>query len=158
MTKIPDLKCGLLRCLGLAAAAVLILSAAPLERAQALSLINPGTVSMAKYASDALTTEVRGGHGGGGHGGGHGGFHGGGFRGGGHAVFRGGGMRFGGIHRGGFRRGGFHFGGYRRHFGPRFYGGPVYYGARCRIILTYRGLRRVCGWHHRHHRWHRRWW
>ncbi len=147
MMKIPDPKYGLLRYLGLAAAAVLMLSAAPAQRAEALSLINPGAVSTAKYASEPLVTEVRGGRGG---------------RGGGrHFAFRGGGMRFGGIHRGGFRR--FHFGGYRRHFGPRYYGGPVYYGSRCRIILTYRGLRRVCGWrhhrwHHRYHRWHRRWW
>jgi hypothetical protein len=154
MTKIPDPKYGLLRCLGLAAAAVLMLSAAPAQRAEALSLINPGTVSTAKYASEPLVTEVRGR---GGHGGGHHGFRGGGGR---HFAFRGGGRRFGGFHRGGFRRGGVHFGGYRRHFGHRYYGGPVYYGSRCRIVVTYRGLRRVCGWrhHHRHHRWHRRWW
>jgi hypothetical protein len=158
MTKIADPKYRLVRHLGLAAAAVLMLLAAPAQRAEALSLINPGGVFTAKYASEALVTEVRGGRGGGGHrggfrGGGHrGGFHGGGFRG-----FRG------GFHRGGFHRGGLRFIGpqfHRRHFGPRFYAAPVYYGARCRIVWTYYGPRRICKhrWHHRHHRWHRRWW
>src|SRR5258705_11591956 len=97
MMKISDSGLGLARCLGLAAAAMLALSAAPGERAEALSLINPGAVPTAKYASGGLTTEVRGGHGGhGGHGGG--GFHGGSFHGGG--GFRGGGAAF---HGGGFR-------------------------------------------------------
>src|SRR5258707_5509917 len=74
MMKIPTPGRGLVRCLGLAAAAMLALSAAPGERAEALSLINPGVAPTAKYASEGLTTEVRGGHGGGGHGGGvHGG-------------------------------------------------------------------------------------
>src|SRR5260370_40291673 len=80
MMKIPTPGRGLVRCLGLAAAAMLALSAAPGERAEALSLINPGVAPTAKYASEGLTTEVRGGHGGGGHGGG---VHGGGFHGGG---------------------------------------------------------------------------
>ena len=58
---------GSFRSLGLAAAAMLLLTAATGQRAEALSLINPGAVPSAKYASDGLTTEVRGGHG-------HGGF------------------------------------------------------------------------------------
>src|SRR5713226_6806476 len=89
MMKIPDSRRGLVRglvrsrgfvrCWSLAAAATLMLSAAPGQRAEALSLINPGGAPAAKQISDGLTTEVRGGHGGGGHGGG--GFHGGGGRG-----------------------------------------------------------------------------
>src|SRR5260370_33007183 len=73
MMKIPDRGRGLVRCLGLAATAMLALSAIPGQRAEALSLINPGVVPTAKYASDGLATEVRGGHGG------HGGPRGGGF-------------------------------------------------------------------------------
>ena len=72
------------RILGLAAAALLTLSGVASERAQAVSLINPGALATAKVAADGLTTEVRGGgggHGGGGHGGGG---HGGGGYGGGH--------------------------------------------------------------------------
>src|SRR5882757_3597200 len=94
MTKIAGAARGLVRCAGLAAAAVLVLSAAavlvlsaaPQQRAEALSLASPGTLPVAKYASEGMTTEVRGGHGGHGGGGFHGGgaaFHGGGFRGGG---------------------------------------------------------------------------
>ena len=49
---------------GLAAAAVLALSAATQQRAEALSLASPGTVPAAKYASEALTIEVRQGGGG----------------------------------------------------------------------------------------------
>src|SRR4051812_20403332 len=75
MIKLADPGRGLGRCfarsLGLAAAAMLILSAAPDQRAEALSLINPGMAPATKHVSDGLTTEVRGGHGG--HGGGHGG-------------------------------------------------------------------------------------
>src|SRR5258705_6088326 len=94
MMKISDSGLGLARCLGLAAAAMLALSAAPGERAEALSLINPGAVPTAKYASGGLTTAVRSWHGGHGSGGFHGGsFHGGGgFRGGG-AAFQCGGFR-----------------------------------------------------------------
>src|SRR5882724_7813984 len=110
MMKIPDPKRGLVRCFGVAAAAMLVLSAAASQRAEALSLINPGAASTAKYVSDGLTTEVRGGghgggghggggHGGGGHGGGHGGRGGGGF----HGGFHGGGAA---VHGGGFRSGG----------------------------------------------------
>lgn len=146
-----------------AGAAVLLL--APVEHAQALSPASPGTAPLAaKYVSEGLI-EVRGGggHGGGGHGGGFhgGGFHGGGFHGGG---FRGGPAFHGGFHRGFVGRPVFvghrhHF--YGRHFfRPRFYGGyyPYYYGPRCRVIWTYYGPRRICRWHHRHYRWHRRYW
>src|SRR5258705_5321219 len=122
MMKLSDAGPGLARCLGLAAAAMLALSAAPGERAEARSLINPGAVPAAKYASGGLTTEVRGGHGGHGGGGFRGGsFHGGGsFRGGG-AAFHGGGFRTGHvIHGGGFRHGGFgHH--HRHHFHRRFH-------------------------------------
>ena len=68
---------GLVRCLGVTAAAVFALAASQ-QRAEALSLASPGTAPAAKYATDGLTTEVR--HGGGGHGGG-------GFRGGGGGAF-----------------------------------------------------------------------
>ena len=179
MITIPDPRRGFVRCLGLAAVAMLALSAAPGQRAEALSLSNPGAVSTAKYLSDALTTEVRfggGGRGGGGGGfrGGGGGFHGGGgFRGGGAAfhgggfrssgaVFRGGGFRAGHAFRGsGYRYGAYRYGGFRvahrHHFRPRYYGyAPYYYSypRRCRIVWTYYGPRRIC--YHRHHRWHHR--
>ena len=76
---------GLVRCLGVTAAAVFALAAASHQRAEALSLASPGTAPSAKYATDGLTTEVQHrGHGGGGfRGGGGGGFRGGGFHGGG---------------------------------------------------------------------------
>jgi hypothetical protein len=86
MMKIPDSGRGLVRRLALAAGAILVLSAAFGERADALSLINPGAAHAAKQVSEGLATEVHGGHGGGGHGGGGhggGGYHGGGFHGGG---------------------------------------------------------------------------
>lgn len=44
---------------GLAAVAGLLVVAAPSDRAQALSLLNPGTTASAKHASEGLTTEVR---------------------------------------------------------------------------------------------------
>jgi hypothetical protein len=182
MITIPDPRRGIVRCLGVAAVAMLALSAAPGQRAEALSLSNPGAVSTAKYLSDGLTTEIRfGGGGGGGRGGGGGGggggfrsggggfhgggaaFHGGGFRSSG-AVFHGGGFRAGHVFRGGgyrygaYRHGGFRFA-HRRHFRQRFYGyAPYYYDyypRRCRIVWTYYGPRRIC--YHRHHRWHHRW-
>jgi hypothetical protein len=162
MMKILVPKRGLVRCWSLAAAAILMLSTVPDQRAEALSLINPGAAPTARISSDDLTTEVRGGHGGGGHGGG---FHGGGFHGG---AFHGGGFRGGGFHGGGFRGGhvfhggGFHHGGFafRHHFHRHFYYGPSYYYYpyyhRCRIIWTYYGPRRICHFHHWHHRWHHR--
>ncbi|MDI1262626.1 MAG: hypothetical protein PS018_05150 [bacterium] len=112
-----DPRRGLGRRLGMAAAAVLALAAASQQRAEALSLATPGTAPSAKYASDGITTEVRGGHG---HGGG------GGFRGGGGGGFRGGG---GGFHGGGGFRGGgaaFHGGGFRA--APAFRAAPVFRG------------------------------
>src|SRR3954462_4362570 len=98
---------GLVRRLGVTAAALFAFAAASQQRAEALSLASPGAAPSAKFATDGLTTEVRhGGHGGGGGGfrgggggfrGGGGGFHGGGFRGGG-AAFHAGGFRGGAIH------------------------------------------------------------
>jgi hypothetical protein len=161
------------RGLALAAAAMLMLSLAAGQRAQAMSRITPGA-SPAKAASDGLI-QVRGGHGGGHGGGGHGGgFYGGGFHGGGGGMhaFRGGG---GGWHGGGgWQGGGMRFGGFHHHHGfahfhhRRFFYGsyypsyyPYYYHHRCRVIWTYYGPRRVCGyrhwyrWHH-YRRWHHR--
>jgi hypothetical protein len=150
MMKIPDLRRGVVRTLSLAAAAILVLAAVPDQRAEALSLINPGAAPAAKHASDGLTTEVHGGHGGGGGGGGHVGG-GGGFGGG--AAFHAGGFRSGGavFRGGGFRHGGFRFG-YRRHFYRPFYYGPSYYYPyrHCRIVWTYYGPRRICYFHHWH--------
>src|ERR1041385_879193 len=98
---------GLVRRLGVTAAALLAFAAASQQRAEALSLASPGTAPSAKFATDDLTTEVRhGGHGGGGGGGGFRGGGGGGFRGGGGGGFHGGGFRGGGVHGGGFRGGG----------------------------------------------------
>jgi hypothetical protein len=108
--------------LSLAAAAVLALSAASIQRAEALSLINPGAAPAAKAVSGELSTQVRfGGHGGGGgfHGGG-GGFHGGG----------------GGVHIGG---GGFHAGGPVFHGGGMRYGGAVFRGGGYRAAPAFRG-------------------
>jgi hypothetical protein len=153
MLRIPDPGRGLVRCLGLAAAAILLLSAATGERAEALSLANPGAVPAAKYVSDGWTTEVRGGHGGGGHGGGFHGGGGGGFRGGG-AAFHASGIRSGGavFHGGGYRSGAavFRGGGYRS--GHVFRGGGYRYSG-----IRYGGYR--YGGHrfaHRHHHFHRR--
>ncbi len=148
-----------LRGFGLAAAAMLLLTAATGQHAQALSLINPGAAPSAKYASDGLTTEVRGGHGhggggfrGGGGGGGFRGGGGGGFRGGG-AAFHGGGFRGGGaaIHSGGFRGGGavFRGGGFRA--GPAIYrGGGTRFAAPGIVRHHHVGPRRAY-FHHRHH-------
>jgi hypothetical protein len=141
---------GLVRRLGLAAAAIIAFTATSHQRAEALSLASPGTAPAAKYATDGVTIQVRGGHHGGGGGGFHGGggfrggggFHGGGgFRGGG-AAFHGGGFRGGGvaIHRGGFRAAPVFRGGGFRYSGIR-YGGH-------RVAPYYR-------YHHRHH-FHRR--
>lgn len=141
---------------GLAAVAALAVTAIFHGRAEALSLASPAALPSAKHASEGMTIEVRGGHGGhfGGGGGGRSGgaFHGGGFRGGG---FHGGGFRA--YHGGGFRAahiyrgGGYHrFGGYRvhryayhrpffhrrhfvhrRHFFHRRYYAPYYSYPRC---------------------------
>src|SRR5882757_1947969 len=145
MTKIAGAARGLVRCAGLAAAAVLVLSAAPQQRAEALSLASPGTLPVAKYASEGMTIEVRGGHGGHGGGGfrGGGGFHGARIGGGGMAI-RSGGYRAAHIYRGGGHRySGLRYGGHRfahhRHFHRRFYYTPAYYyhyPRRCRIVWT----------------------
>src|SRR3981189_2808049 len=96
---------GVVRRLGLAAAAIFVLAASSQQRAEALSLASPGTAPSAKVAIDESMIQVRGGHGGGGgRSGGGGGHGGGGFHGGG-GGFHGGG---GGFHGGG---GGFHGGG-----------------------------------------------
>lgn len=180
MLKVPDPKRairGSFRCLGLAAAAMLALTAATGQRAEALSLINPGAAPAAKFVSGGLATEVKHGHGGGGFRGG--GIHGGRFHGGG-AVFRGGGFRAGpAFHRGGYRyaapaivrhhhvgprRVHFH---HRHHFRPRYYGyAPVYYPQRyyhprrfCKVVWTYYGPRKICRyrpWHHHHWRYRHR--
>jgi hypothetical protein len=154
--------------LGLAAAALLTLSAASSERAQALSPINPGAAATTNVATDGLRIEVRGGHGGGGHGGGHG--YGGSFRGGGPA-FSGGSFRTGpvvGVRSSGVRFGGHRFG-HRHHFRRFFAGGyyydypyyddyPYYYAnPACRVVATHHGPRRICGyrtWRHHHYRRH----
>lgn len=124
--------------LGLMAVAAAMTIAAPVQRAEAVSLINPASAGVAKYASENFIIEVRRG--------------GGGFRGGG---FRGGGFRAAGF-RGGFHRGGFHRGFHRHHFhrphfhhrrfyGPRFIvGAPVIYPRRCRIVWTDFGPRKIC--------------
>jgi hypothetical protein len=149
-----------LRLMGLAAAALLALSAATSERAQALSPINPGAAATANVAADGLTIEVRGGgHGGGGHGGGGHGF-------GGHGL-AGGSFHSGVAHYGGFGHGGHRFG-HRHHFGRFFAGGyyyddypyydyPYYAYPGCRVVLTDVGPRRICGyrsWRHHHYRRH----
>jgi hypothetical protein len=153
---------GLVRRLGVTAAALLAFAAASQQRAEALSLASPGAAPSAKFATDGLTTEVqhrghggggfRGGGGGGFRGGGGGfrggGFHGGGFRGGG-AAFHGGGFRGGGaaFRGGGFRGGGvaIHRGGFRA--APVFRGGGMRYG--------YRHIYHRPHFRHRHH-FHRR--
>ena len=165
---------GLVRRLGVTAAALVVFAAASHQRAEAFSLASPGAVPSVKSATDGLATEVRHGGGGGGmrggggggfHGGGGGGFrggggfHGGGFRGGGYAIHRGGGFRAAPVFRGGGVRYGYrhvyhrphfyhrhHF--HRRFYAPRYYGYPgYYYGYRhryCRIVWTYSGPRKIC--------------
>ncbi|HEY2213273.1 MAG TPA: hypothetical protein VGH62_16995 [Bradyrhizobium sp.] len=132
--KIRDSGRGLVRCLALAAAAMLTLSAGGSQRAEALSLINPGAVPTSKYASSGLTNEVRGGHGHGGHGGG----------------FHGGGAAF---HGAGFHHGGFGIRHHRHHFHRHFYYAPSDYYSypRCRIVRSYYGPRRICHYRHWHH-------
>jgi hypothetical protein len=144
---IPGL--GLARGLSLAAAAMLMLSVAASERADAMSPIGPGPPPVSQRASDALMIPVRGGHGGhGGHGGGGGHWHGGG------GHWHGGGGWHGGWHRGGWH-GGFHRFHHRRFYGGYYpYYSSSYYPRRCRVVWTHWGPRRVC--YHRH--WHRRYW
>ena len=129
---------GLVRRLGLAAAAVFAFAATSQQRAEALSLASPGTAPSAKYATDGMTIQVRGGHGHGGGGFRGGGGGGGGFRGGG-GFHGGGGFRGGGaaFHGGGFRGGGvaIHGGGFRA--APAFRAAPVFRGGG----LRYSGIR-----------------
>ena len=150
MMQIADSRRGVVRGFGLAAA-LLMLSVTPGERAEALTLINPGTAPSAKYVSDGLTTEVR--HGGGGGGGFRGGG-GGGFRGGG-AAFHGGGFRGGGaaFHGGGIRSGGavFRGGGIRA---PHFYRGGSYRAAQIYRGGYYRGGHRFAHRRHFHSRYY----
>jgi hypothetical protein len=137
--------------LGLAVAALFVVSTAANKPAQAMSLINAGSADVAKQVSEGLTTQVHGHGGGGGRGGGGG--HGGGgahFGGGGHGGGgmhfgggggHGGGMHFGGggfrsapafhhVGGGGYRYGGHHFGGYRfAHHHHRHFYRPYYYGS-----------------------------
>ena len=147
---------GLVRRLGVTAAALLAFAAASQQRAEALSLASPGTAPSAKFATDGLTTEVQHrGHGGGFRGGGMA-IHRGGFRA--APVFRGGGMRYGYRHV--YHRPHFyhrhHF--HRRFYAPRYYGYPYSYGYRhryCRVIWTYYGPRKICRyrpwWRHRYY-------
>ena len=139
---ISDAGRGLVRCLGVTAAALFALAASQ-QRAEALSLASPGTAPAAKYATDGLTTEVR--HGGGGRGGG-------GFRGGGGGGFRGGGFRGGGFRGGGaaFRGGGFRGGGMAIHRGG-FRAAPVFRGGGFRAARVYGGGYRH-GYRHAYHR------
>lgn len=157
MLMITSPRAALVRGFGLAAAATLMLSAGTARRAEALTLINPGSAPATEAVSDAMITQVRDGgqfggranvggshSGGGAHFGGGAHVGGGGF--GGRAVHVGGGG-FRGGHIGGFRSGGFavapvyrsHIGGYRyggfRRGGYRYAGRPYFY---------------------RHHRFHRR--
>ena len=125
------------RLLGFLAMAGLVLLAVPVERAQAVSLINPAAVAQTKYLSDNLTVEVR--HRGGGFRGG--------FRGGGHRHF--GHRHFGHRH---FRHRHVHF--HRSHFHRRHHVWRPYYVAQprlyCRLVYTDIGPRRICR--------HRPWW
>jgi hypothetical protein len=148
--------------LAIAAAALVSLSAVISERADALSLINPGAAGANKVVANDLTIEVRGGHGGhGGFGGAHGGgtaFHGGAFHTG--PAFVGGGWhgghRFAHRH---FRRvfiGGVWYG-YPYYDYPYYYDYPAYDAPPgCRIVVTDHGPRRVCNYRARRHHHYRR--
>lgn len=167
MLTISDAARGLVRRAGLVAVAAVAVTALSHGRADALSLASPAALPSAKYASDELTIEVRGGHRGGGGGGFRGGgaaFHGGGFRGGGMAfrssgfrpapIYRGGGFRAAHIYRPApaFRYGGgyrihrhayyqpYHYRRHhihRRHFFHRRYYAPIYSYPRCTFPYRY---------------------
>jgi hypothetical protein len=145
-----------LQLFALAAVALLPLSAITSERAEALSLINPGAVAAKKVAANDAMIEVHGGHGGGGggHGGGHGGFGGGGTAAHGAAFHAGPAFVGGGWHGGhGFAR--------RHHVRRVFIGGvwydypyyddyPYYYEypgyyppPGCRIVVTSHGPQQI---------------
>jgi len=161
-----------LRVLG--AAALLTASTLAGQRAEALSPVNPGP-SAGKTASDSLTIEVRGGHGGGGSGGRGAGIGGG--RSVGAAVVGGGAIGAGAV-----AAGAPHFAGHafvhRRHFRGVFIGGvyyddypyddyPDYYdsppvypafvaGGGCRRVMTVHGPRILCHRAARHYSLYRR--
>jgi hypothetical protein len=98
---------------GVAIAAGLVL-ALPAQKAEAVTLLSPGSAFTVKHVSEAMTTEVRWG--------GRRGFHRGHFRG----------------HRGWRPRRAWHP---RRYWAPRaFYAAP----RRCRIVMTYYGPQRIC--------------
>src|SRR6185295_10218811 len=143
---------GLVRRLGITAAALFAFAAASQQRAEALSLASLGASPSVKYATDGLATEVR--HGGGGGGGFRGGG-GGGFRGGGGGGFRGGGFHGGGFRGGGaaFHGGGFRGGGVAIHRGGGFRAAPVFRGGGMRY--GYRSVYHRPHFYHRHH-FHRR--
>ena len=164
---------GLVRCLGVAAAAAFVVAVSTSQRAEALSLASPGTAPSAKYATDGVAIQVRGGHHGGGGFRGGAAFHGGGFRGGGVAihgggfraapVFRGGGYRYSGIRYGGYRVAPHyrhhHF--HRRFYAPAYYDYPRYYAyphRYCRVVWAYYGPRKICRYRPwlRHHYWRHR--
>ena len=187
MTMISGAARGLVRRAGLAAIAVVVATVASHQRAEALSPVSPAALPSAKYASEGLTIEVRGGHHGGGGGGGFRGGGGGGFRGGHHGgggfrAYHGGGFRAAHVYRGGgyYRSSGYRVHRYayhraffhrrhfvhRRHFFHRRYYAPYYSYPRCtcgyrvcRVVWTYYGPRKVCHCRpwRRHHYWRYGW-
>src|SRR5579864_8582919 len=147
-----------LRLLGGAAMALLMLSTATSQRAEALSPINPG-ISGGPAIDNGLTIEVHGGGGGGGgpavHGGSFGTGHftsspgsaGRGFGHGGHHGFR---------HRHGFFVGGIYYDDYPYDYDYPYYDYPAAVAAPgCRIVPTAHGPRQVCYRAVRHHRHYR---
>src|SRR4051812_49360805 len=129
---------GAVRCVVGATAAMLVLSAVPAERAEAMSLINAGGVPSAKQAFEGLAVEV---HGGGGHG----------------AVSHGATVHSSATPvsapavRAAVVSSGHHH--HHHHFGSLFYGPSYYYPYPddCRIIWTAYGERRVCQWQYLHY-------
>jgi hypothetical protein len=152
-----------LQLLALASVIFLSLSAMTGERAEALSLINPGAAVTKKAASNDAVIEVRGGHGG------HGGFGGGGHGGG--TAFHGGAVHAGPAFVGGGWHGGHGF--VRRHHVRRVFIGGVWYDypyyddypyyyeypgydlpPGCRIVVTSHGPQPVCNHRQLRHRAH----
>ena len=162
-----------LRLLGGAAVALLMLSTATSQRAEALSPVNPG-ISGAKIIDNGLTIEVHGhgGGGGGGRGSGGGSFgpsvRGGSFSAGsptstgsgarvgrsaGTPGFAGRGSRHGFRHRHGVFIGGVYYDGYPYDYGYPYYDDPAISTVPgCRIVQTSYGPRPVCHRAARHHR------
>jgi hypothetical protein len=133
------------RLFGFLAVAGLMLIAAPVERAQAVSLINPAASAQTKHLSDNLVVQVHR------RGGGFRGFHGGGRHFGGHRHF---GHRHFGHGHFGHRHVHFHRPFVHRHYWrPRPVIYPYYYSQPrlfCRRVWTDFGPRRICR--------HRPWW